>query len=118
MLTMHIETIGDMTVIACEGRLVRSEAAFRLRDAVMSQDKAQTVVLDFTDVDAIEAGGLGMLAALQIWAQDHEIQLKLFNPRYFVKKRLESYDTARFDIATFDEMMTLLARAEGYRKAA
>ena len=37
MFSIHIETVGDMAVVQCEGRLVQSEAAFRLRNAILSQ---------------------------------------------------------------------------------
>ena len=37
MLGVHIENIGDMAVIECEGRIVRSEAASKLRAAVNSR---------------------------------------------------------------------------------
>jgi anti-anti-sigma regulatory factor len=60
MLTVHIENIGDLTVIECEGRIVRSEAAFKLRDAVTLQSDSRIIVLDLSEVSAIEGGGLGM----------------------------------------------------------
>ena len=112
MLTIDIDTVGDLAIIACKGRIVRSQAAFNLRDAVTSQTDVRTIVLDLTEVHAVEGGGLGMLMVLVKWAQDHQIQLKLFNPTYAVKSRLDSYDLARFDVATFDEMMSLLAGAQ------
>jgi len=37
MCDIHIEKIGNMTVVECQGRIARSDAAFRLRDAVISQ---------------------------------------------------------------------------------
>jgi anti-anti-sigma regulatory factor len=114
MLSVHIENIGDMSVIECEGRIVRTEAAFKLREAVMSQANARTIVLDLTEVHAIEGGGLGMLSALQKWALDRGIQLKLYNPVSSVRNRLEHADWIRFDIASFDEMMALLAQAESF----
>jgi anti-anti-sigma regulatory factor len=113
MLTVHVETLGDMAVVECKGRIVRSEAAFKLRDAVGSQREARIIVLDLTEVPAIEGGGLGMLVFLQRWAHDHDIQLKLFDPRPSVRDRLERVSPMRdFDIATFDEMMALLARTD------
>ena len=46
---------------------------------------------------------------LQRWAQDHDIRLKLFNPRHSVRDHLEHASSMReFDIATLDEMMALL----------
>ena len=53
-----------------------------------------------------------MLVFLQRWAHDHDIRLKLFNPRQSVRDRLARVNSMReFDIATLDEMMALLARA-------
>jgi anti-anti-sigma factor len=113
MLSIHIENIGEMAVIECEGRIVRSEAAFELRKAVILQSDARVIVLDLSEVSAIESGGLGMLVFLQRWAQDHDIRLKLFNPRQSVRNRLEHASSMReFDVATLDEMMALLACAD------
>jgi anti-anti-sigma regulatory factor len=113
MLSVHIENIGEIAIIECEGRIVRSEAALELRKAVNLQSDARTIVLDLSEVSAIEAGGLGMLVFLQRWAHDHDIRLKLFNPRRSVQNRLEHASSMRdFDIATLDEMMALLACAD------
>jgi anti-anti-sigma regulatory factor len=113
MLSIHIENIGEMAIIECEGGIVGSEAAFKLREAVTLQRGARIIVLDLSDVFAIEAGGLGMLAFLQRWAYDHDIRLKLFNPRQSVQDRLDHAKPMReFDIATLDEMMALLVRAD------
>jgi anti-anti-sigma regulatory factor len=114
MLSIHIENIGEMAVIECEGRIVRSEAAFELRKAVNLQSDARIIVLDLSEVTAVEGGGLGMLVFLQRWAHEHHIRLKLFNPRQSVRDRLEHASSMReFDIATLDEMMALLACADG-----
>jgi anti-anti-sigma regulatory factor len=120
MLSVHIQNIGEMAVVDCEGRIVRSEAAFKLREAVNSQRDARIIVLDLSEVPAIEGGGLGMLVFLQRWAHDQDIRLKLFNPRHSVRDRLEHVSSMReFDFATPDEMMALLARADGrYARAA
>jgi len=113
MLSIHTENIGEMAVIECEGRIVRSEAAFKLREAVTSQRDARIIVLDLSEVFAIEGGGLGMLVFLQRWAYDHDIRLKLFNPHESVRDRLEHAKPMReFDIATLDEMTALLVRAD------
>jgi anti-anti-sigma factor len=120
MLNVHIENIGEIAVLECEGRLVRSDAAFELRKAVYLQSDARIVVLDLSEVTAIESGGLGMLVFLQRWAQDHGVRFKLFNPRQSVRDRLEHASSMReFDIVTVDEIMALLACANGrYTQAA
>ena len=46
MLQIHTDRVGDVAVVQCEGRLVRSDAAFRLRDEVISQVDARAIVLD------------------------------------------------------------------------
>ena len=113
MLSVHIEKVGDMAVVECDGRIVRSEAAFTLRDAVTSQRDVRIVVLDLSEVTAIEGGGLGMLVFLQRWAYDHDIRLKLFNPSRSVEDNLEHASSiSAFEIATPDETMALLALAD------
>ena len=113
MLKINVDNIGDLAVIECEGRIVQSDAAFRLREAVTLQGDARTVVLDLSEVNAIEGGGLGMLVFLQRWAQDHNIRFKLFNPSRSVRERLKKVSSmSEFDIPTLDEMMALLARAD------
>ena len=113
MLSVHIENVGDMAVIECEGRIVRSESAFKLREAVNSQRDARIIVLDLSEVPAIEGGGLGMLVFLQRWAQGRDIRLKLFNPCQSVQDKLEHVSSmGEFDIATLEEMMALFARGE------
>jgi anti-anti-sigma regulatory factor len=113
MLNVNIENIGDLAIVECEGRIVQSDAAFKLREAVTSQEDAHTVVLELSEVSAIEGGGLGMLVFLQHWAQNHDIRFKLFNPSRFVRDRLKKASSmSEFDIPTLDEMMALLARAD------
>jgi hypothetical protein len=74
MLDLHIEKIGDLALVEWEGRVVRSEAAFKLREAVRSLRNARIIVLDLSEVRATEGGGLGMLLFLKCWAYDHDIQ--------------------------------------------
>ena len=113
MLNINIDNIGDLAIVECEGRIVQSAAAFKLRDAVTSQSDARTVVLELTEVHALEGGGLGMLIFLQRWARDHDIQLKLFNPSESVRERLKLVSPlAKFDIPTLDEMVALLGHAD------
>lgn len=113
MLDLGSERIGELGVVECRGRIVRSEAAFQLRKAVTSLIDSRIIVLDLSEVSAIEGGGLGMLLFLDRWARDHEIQLKLFNPTKSVRDRLQLVQSIRpFDVASLDEMMGLLAEAD------
>ncbi len=111
MLKVSVENIGDLAIVECEGIIMQREAAFKLRQAVTSQDKARTVVLELTQLKAIEACGLDTLLYLQRWAQAHDVRLKLFNPCNCVRDKLrKSHSMSEFEIATLDEMMALLGR--------
>ena len=112
MLQSVIEEIGELAVVECKGRIVRSEAALILLRAVTSLEESRIIVLDISEVTAIEGGGLGMLLFLDRWASDHTIQFKLFNPTKSVSKRLELVSAIRpFNIASPQEMMTLFGNA-------
>lgn len=112
MLNVTVENIGDLAVVECEGRLVQSEAAFKLRQAVTSQSDARIVVLELSEVRAIGGGGLGMLAFLQRWAREHNIRFLLFHPSKAVESRLKhARSIAEFYIASLEEMRALLAYA-------
>ncbi len=112
-MCLHIDKIGEMTIVECDGRVVRTDAAFRLRDAVTSQSDARIIVVDLSEVRAIEGGGLGMLAFLGRWARDRDIQLKLFNPTKSVRDQLEILNPLLdCDVASLGEMMDLLAKAD------
>ena len=113
MLTVQIETLGDLAVVECAGRIVRSQAVFELRDAVMSQAAARLIVRDLSEVAAIGGGGVGMLAFLQRWACDHDIRFKLYSPSNSVMDGLEHHSSiVSFEIATLHEMMILVAFAD------
>jgi anti-anti-sigma regulatory factor len=120
MVHVDLQKLGGLRVVECDGRIVRSDSAFALRDCVTSQSDARVIVLDLSEVNAIEGGGLGMLMFLQRWAQDHDIRLKLFNPRISVRARLElNGPTFPFDIVTLEELLDLLGHAnQGYHLAA
>jgi anti-anti-sigma regulatory factor len=92
MPSVHIDNRGETAIVECAGRFVRNESAFKLRDAVTSQTNARVVVLDLTDMHALGGGGLGTLVLLQKWAQDHDIQFKLFNPSGPVLEKLKHVD--------------------------
>jgi anti-anti-sigma regulatory factor len=116
MFSVHVETVDDVAVIQCEGRMVRSEDAFLLRDAIMSRRRARVVVVELSEVHTTGGGAVGMLVYLQRWALDHGIRLKLFNPSNTLRDRLERASMSAFDIASADEIIALLGRAEDARQ--
>jgi anti-anti-sigma factor len=84
MLTIEVEKSGDVAVVRCSGRIVRGEEVCTLRNAVVSEKSSRIVVLDLSDVDSVDAGGLTTLLSLHQWARSRGVQLKLVNPSHFV----------------------------------
>jgi len=68
MLTTDIERKGNTTIVRCVGRIVVGEELSKLRDAVLCELDKQTIVLDLAAVEAIDAGGLGLLVFLHTCA--------------------------------------------------
>ena len=112
MLNVTVDKIGELTVVECEGRIVQSDSAYKLRKVVTSLTDAQIVVLELSEVSAIGGGGLGMLVFLQRWARENNIRFLLFNPSESVQRALKrARSIAEFYIPSFEEMMALLAYA-------
>jgi anti-anti-sigma regulatory factor len=113
MLAIHVENLGDLAVVECKGRIVRSESVFKLRDVVQAQTDARIIAVDLSEVEAMGGGGLGMLVFLDRWARNHDIQFKLFNPSRPVMEGVAHNQSIRnLDIATFHEMMSILADSD------
>jgi anti-anti-sigma factor len=55
----------------------------------MSQSDKRIVVLNLSDVDAIDGSGVGLLAFLQAWTRANHMELKLMNPARQVQEVLE-----------------------------
>jgi hypothetical protein len=53
MVTINVEKLGNLRVVGCDG-----QAAFALRDSVTAQSDARVIVLDLSEVNALEGGGL------------------------------------------------------------
>ena len=68
VLNVTVEIIGELAVVGCEGRIVTSESAHKLREAVTSQTDARIVVLDLSEVRSMGGVGFCMLVLLRRWA--------------------------------------------------
>ena len=112
MLNVTVASIGELAVVGCEGRIVASESAYKLREAVTSQTDARIVVLELSEVRALGGGGFGMLVFLQRWAREHSIRFLLFHPSKSVQSKLENARSiANFYVASLEEMRALLVYA-------
>ncbi|HVO82770.1 MAG TPA: STAS domain-containing protein [Terriglobales bacterium] len=113
MLTVDVEKTGDVAVVRCTGRVVRGEAVCTLRSAVVSQRNTRIVVLDLSEVETIDAGGLTALVSLHHWTRNRGIQLKLVNPSHFVKEMLFRTRLNRvFDISSLHDALLVLGSVD------
>ena len=88
MLTLEILNLPHLAILRCSGRIVCGEGADNLLRAAMSQDNRH-LQIDLSGVECIDAGGLGVLAALEKWAEDGNRTIQLINPSMRVREALE-----------------------------
>jgi anti-anti-sigma factor len=113
MLTVDVEKTGDVAVVRCSGRIVRGQEVRTLRNAVVSEKESRIVVLDLSDVEAVDAGGLTTLVGLHQWARTRGVQLKLVNPSHFVQEILTRTKLDHvLDISTLANALFVLSGAE------
>ncbi len=110
MLTIDVEKTEDVAVMRCTGRLVRGEEDSKLYNAVVAQKDSRIVVLDLSEVEALDADGLATLLSLHQWAVARGVQLKLVNPSHFVHEVLTRTRLDRvFDISSLDHALFVLS---------
>ena len=109
MFSVQVVESGHTAVLQCKGRIVRSDAAYALRETVTAQVTARVVVLDLSEVEALEGGALGMLVFLQRWTHDNGIKLKLFNPKAAVRRSLDRAGTVcNFELVSEVDVLAFL----------
>jgi anti-anti-sigma factor len=110
MLTIDVEKTGEVAVVHCSGRLVRGEEVCTLRNAVVSQKTTRIVVLDLSQVEFMDVGGLNALVSLHHWTRNHGIQLKLVHPSRLVHEMLTRTRLNRvFDISSLRDVLMILS---------
>ena len=90
MFTVQLDNSGEVAVLQCTGRFVRGNPIKDLRERVTSLKNARVIVLDLSDLETLDGGGLGALVFLHRWTVENGIQLKLVNPSRFVREVLEA----------------------------
>ncbi len=113
MLTIDVERNGGVAVVHCSGRLVRGVEVCTLRNAVASEKNTRIVVLDLSQVEFMDAGGLNLLVSLHHWTRNHGIQLKLTHPSRLVHEMLTRTRLNRvFDISSLHDALAILSGAD------
>ena len=104
---MHINDLD--LALSNTGRLVRGVEVCTLRNSVVSQKTTRIVVLDLSQVEFMDAGGLNALVSLHHWTRNRGIQLKLVNPSHLVLEMLTRTRLNRvFDISSLHDVLTIL----------
>lgn len=117
-LYINIEQTADVAVLQCAGRMVRSQALSLLKDAVTGLSRLRVVVLDLSEVEMLDAGGLGMLVSLHNWACVNGIQLKLVNPPKPVRQMLERTRlTSVFHISSVEDVIQIFCNGDQANKS-
>jgi len=101
--------------LCLQGRIVNGETA-SLREAVNSQTRVGTVVLDLERVSTIDASGLGVMLELRRQSLAKGIRFKLMNVTRLVSRVLEvtQLDSV-FEIAPTIELLPATSRMPSHQ---
>jgi anti-anti-sigma factor len=119
MLEIKADNLDGFTVVECRGRIVRDESVFKLRDFVLDQEDANTILLDLSQVKEMGGAGVGMLAYLEHWAREQSIELKLFSPsKEVMKALLQNGAIDNFEIVNIHELQVMIREDNHFHLAA
>ena len=88
MLQITRETVGELTIWHLSGHILRGQECTSLLAAVTSQS-SRTVLVDLSQVESIDAAGLGTLVFLLHWSHEQKIELTFTDPSPRVRIALE-----------------------------
>jgi len=88
MLKVRTQKLGGVAILCLQGRMAFGETE-ELSEAVRSQSNASMVVLDFAQVELIDAGGLGVLLRLREVTESRGTEFRLINVNRLVQQMLE-----------------------------
>jgi len=112
-LKFQVECLQDVAVVNCSGRMVRGAALDELRRRIEQLERVRVLVLDVSEVDQLDAGGLGTLLVVRRWATQNAAKLKLVNPPAFFRRMLEAtHLSSVFEISSLREAICILRSNE------
>ena len=93
--------------------MVRGAALDELWRRIEQLEPVHVLVLDVSEVDHLDAGGLGILLLARRWAMERSTKLKLVNPPAFFRRLLEAtHLTPVFEISSLEEAICILRTKE------
>jgi len=88
--SLEIAIQDGVLIVKCRGRLVyRDEAAALFGEVLRLLPKSQQFVLDLSEVEMIDGGGLGELVILLERARFSGSMMKIANPSKFIRELLD-----------------------------
>jgi anti-anti-sigma factor len=112
-LKFQVECLQDVAVVNCSGRMVRGTALDEFRRRIEELERVRVLVLDVSEVDHLDAGGLGTLLLVRRWAMRNSVRMKLINPPVFFRTLLEAtHLTSLFEISSLKEAICILRSKE------
>ena len=112
-LKFQVECSRDVAIVRCSGRMVRGAALDELWRRIEQLEPVRVLVLDVSEVDHLDAGGLGVLLLARRWAMERSAKLKLVNPPVFFHRLLEAtHLTPVFEIPSLEEAICILRTEE------
>jgi anti-sigma B factor antagonist len=89
-LNLEKRNRGNVAIVHCHGRIVyRDEAAAFSRFLAEILPHAKKLVLDLSEVTALDSAGIGELVLAQNRAQDGNVSLKFASPNTLVRSLLD-----------------------------
>ena len=108
-LQYQIERIEDVAVVRCSGRMVRGAELDGFRRRVEQLDRLRVLVLDLSEIQQIDAGGLGTLLLVRRWATQSSTRLNLVDPPVFFRKLIEAtHLSSVFEISSLKDALSIL----------
>jgi anti-anti-sigma factor len=112
-LKFQIECLQDVAVVNCSGRMVRGAALDQFRRRIEQLGRIRVLVLDVSNVDQLDAGGLGTLLLVRRWAIQKCAKVKLVNPPAFFRQMLEAtHLSSVFETSSLKEAICILRTRE------
>jgi len=104
-----VQRLGDVVVIHLKGRLARGEGCSHLSDVVLKQADAGMIVLNLSEVERIDAWGLGVLLRLRERARSQGVAFKLMNSVDQVRRLLQLTKLDRvFEFCSVRDLLCLM----------
>lgn len=112
-LQYQVERIDDVAVVRCSGRMVRGAALDEFRREIETLDRLRVLVLDLSEIQQVDAGGLGTLLLVRRWATQNSAKLKLVDPPAFFRRMLEATRlNSVFEISSLKDALSILRPAQ------